>query len=166
MSLSLVAAMAANGAIGLKGDMPWGRALKADLRRFKALTLGHPVIMGRKTWESLGGKPLPGRTNIVVSRGVQNLAEGALAAESLEAALKVAAGAPGGEESMLIGGGQLYAAALPHASRVYLTRILKNFEADTYFPELKPSAWVVIGRARRQSAELDCEFLTLQRSQP
>jgi dihydrofolate reductase len=165
MSLSLVVAASTNNVIGLKGDMPWGRSLKPDLRRFKALTLGHPIVMGRKTWDSVG-KALPGRTSLVVSRGAQTLPEGVLAASSLEQALRLAAAAPGGEESMLIGGGQLYAAALPLASRIYLTRVCKDYQGDTFFPPLDPAAWAVIGRAHGSHEGLDYEFLTLQRSTP
>ena len=166
MSLSLVVAIAQNSVIGFKGDMPWGRSLKPDLRRFKAVTLGHPVIMGRKTWDSLGGKPLVERTNIVVSRASLELPDGVLGAGSLDAALILAASARGGEEAMLIGGGQLYAVGLPLVSRIYLTRVLKDFEGDTHFPALDPSAWAPIGRTRGEHEDLPYEFLTLQRSQP
>ena len=164
MSLSLVVAVAEGNAIGFQGDMPWGRSLKPDLRRFKAITLGHPVIMGRKTWDSLGGKPLAGRTNIVVSRSALSLPDGVLAAASLDAALQAAAQAPGGEEAMLIGGGQLYAEALPRASRIYLTKVLKAFEADTFFPTLSPADWAAMGQARGRAGDLAYEFLTLQRA--
>jgi dihydrofolate reductase len=119
--------------------------------------------MGRKTWDSLG-RALPGRTSIVVSRGAPALPQGVLAAASLDQALQLAAAAPGGEEAMLIGGGQLYAAALPQANRIYLTRVWKDYEGDTFFPSLDPDAWAVIGRARGQQEGLDYEFLTLQRS--
>jgi dihydrofolate reductase len=165
MSLSLVVAASTNDVIGLNGDMPWGRSLKPDLRRFKALTLGHPIIMGRKTWDSVG-TALPGRTSIVVSRGAQTLPAGVLAAVSLDEALGLAATAPGGAETMLIGGGQLYAAALPRASRIYLTRVWKDYEGDTFFPALDPDAWAAIGRSRGSHEGLDYEFLTLQRSKP
>lgn len=160
--LSLVVAASTNNVIGLKGDMPWGRGLKDDLRRFKALTMGHPILMGRKTWDSIG-KPLPGRTSIVISRSALALPEGVLGAASLEQALSLAKAAPGGEEAMLIGGGQLYAAALALVDRLYLTRVLKNFEGDTYFPALDPADWAPMGRARGQEGDLAYEFLTLQR---
>jgi dihydrofolate reductase len=165
MSLSLVVAASTNNVIGLKGDMPWGRSLKPDLKRFKALTMGHPILMGRKTWDSVG-LALPGRTSIVVSRGAQALPPGVLAAQSLEEALRLATAAPGGEEAMLIGGGQLYAAALSLADRIYLTRVGKNYEGDTFFPDLDPQAWAAIGRAKGRYEGLDYEFLTLQRSTP
>ena len=164
MSLSLIAAVGEGNVIGAQGDMPWGRSLKPDLRRFKAVTLGHPVIMGRKTWDSLGGKALAGRTNIVVSRGAPSLSPGALAAASLDDALLLAARAPGGEEAMLIGGGQLYAQALPVASRIYLTKVLRAFEGDTFFPALSPADWAPIGRAQGRAGDLAYEFLTLQRA--
>ena len=160
--LSLVVAVSQNDVIGFKGDMPWGRGLKDDLRRFKALTMGHPILMGRKTWDSIG-KPLPGRTSIVISRSALALPEGVLAATSLEQALSLAKALPGGEEAMLIGGGQLYAVALPLASRLYLTRVLKNFEGETFFPVLHPADWAPIGRTRGQEGDLAYEFLTLQR---
>lgn len=164
MSLSLIVAVAEGNVIGLKGDMPWGRSLKPDLRRFKAITVGHPVIMGRKTWDSLGGKPLVERTNIVVSRASLKLPDGVLAAGSLDAALALAAAAPGGEEAIVIGGGQLYAEALPRVTRVYLTRVLKHFDGDTYFPALAPEDWAPMGRAKGEHEGLAYEFLTLQRS--
>jgi dihydrofolate reductase len=164
LSLSLIVAVSRNGIIGAHGDMPWGRELKPDLRRFKAITLGHPVIMGRKTWDSLVGKPLVERTNIVVSRGPLTLPAGMLAASSLDEALALAAKAPGGEEAMLIGGGQLYAAALGLVKRIYLTRILKDYAGDTHFSALDPAAWAAIGRVNVVHASLPYEFLTLQRS--
>jgi dihydrofolate reductase len=164
MSLSLVAAVSRNGVIGFQGDMPWGRSLKPDLRRFKAITLGHPVIMGRKTWDSLRGQALPGRSNIVVSRSALALPAGVLAAASLDEALILGAAAEGGEEVMLIGGGQLYEAGAMAAGRIYLTKVLKDFEGDTYFPEIDPQAWAAIGRVHGEHEGLAYEFLTLQRS--
>lgn len=131
----LVAAVAANGVIGASGKMPWH--LPEDLRHFKALTLGHPVIMGRKTWESLG-KPLPGRENIVVTRSPGYAAPGASVAGSLEGALAFCAGEP---VAFVIGGGELYAQALPLADGLVLTEIQRVYAGDTYFPSLDRSAW-------------------------
>jgi dihydrofolate reductase len=110
--------------------------IREDMRRFKALTTGHPVIMGRKTWESLPEKfrPLPGRTNIVVTRQADYKARGAVVADSFETARVAAARAEGANETFIIGGGELYAAALPHANRLYLTLVNDNAAADTFFP--------------------------------
>ena len=131
----LVAAVAANGVIGTAGKLPWH--LPEDLKHFKALTLGHPVIMGRKTWESLG-KPLPGRENIVVTRAPGYEAHGASVAGSLEGALAFCAGEP---VAFIIGGGELYAQALPLADGLVLTEIQRDYAGDAYFPRLDRSAW-------------------------
>ena len=131
--MSLIAALARNRVIGRNNAMPWH--LPEDLKRFKALTLGHPVIMGRKTWESIIaalGKPLPGRTNIVISRSLVSAPAGSHLAHSLEEAL---AYCHGDEEVFVIGGAEIYALALPHASRLYLTEIDAVIEGDAWFPE-------------------------------
>lgn len=130
MLLSLVVAVATNGAIGMQNQLPW--RLPADLRYFRKLTTGHCVLMGRNTFESIG-KPLPNRTNIVVSRNPDFSAEGILPAQSLEEALQIARQL-GETEAFLIGGGQLYAQALPLADRLYLTEVQTTPEADTFFP--------------------------------
>ena len=132
--ITLVAAMARNRAIGLEGAMPWH--LPRELRHFKEITMGKPIVMGRKTWESIG-RVLPGRQNIVVTRNPDYVVEGCDLAESLEAAVNVARGA----EVMIIGGGQLYAEALPHADRMVLTRVDCEPEADTWFPEWIAAEW-------------------------
>jgi dihydrofolate reductase len=131
----LVAAVAANGIIGVNGKLPWH--LPEDLRHFKRLTLGHPVIMGRKTWESLK-RPLPGRENIVVSRQAGYEAPGAAVAGSLEAALALCA-----EEKMafVIGGTQLFRDALPIASGLIMTEIKQDFGGDAWFPDYDRSHW-------------------------
>jgi dihydrofolate reductase len=131
----LVAAVAANGVIGAKGKLPWH--LPEDLRHFKALTLGHPVIMGRKTWESLG-RPLPGRENIVVTRAAGYDAPGASVAASLEGALAFCAGEP---VAFVIGGGELYAEALPLADGMVLTEIQRDYAGDARFPDYDRAAW-------------------------
>ena len=133
----LVAAVARNGVIGREGKLPWH--LPEDLRHFKKLTLGHPVIMGRRTWESLG-KPLPGRDNIVVTRQAGFEAPGASVAASLEAAIALCAGEP---VAFVIGGADLYAAALPLADGLVLTGIQQDFEGGTRFPEWDRKAWRV-----------------------
>ena len=131
----LVAAVAANGVIGRDGRLPW--RLPEDLKHFKRLTLGHPVIMGRRTWESLG-RPLPSRDNIVVTRQAGYDAPGAAVASSLEAALALCAG-----ESMVfvIGGQQLFAESLPIAAGLVLTEIDRDYEGDTWFPQYDRSRW-------------------------
>lgn len=144
VQLALIAAAARNNVIGRENQLPWH--LPQDLKYFKAVTLGKPVIMGRKTFESIG-KPLPGRTNIVVSRrSGAALFEGVRQAASLDDALKLARqalaeqGLPDGEV-MIMGGGEIYRNSLPLADRVYLTRVDIEPEGDTYFPSLPESEW-------------------------
>lgn len=144
LQLALIAAAARNNVIGRDNQLPWH--LPQDLKHFKAVTLGKPVIMGRKTFESIG-KPLPGRTNIVVSRNAgAALPEGVRHARSLDDALQLARkaleaqGAPAGEV-MIMGGGEIYRNSLPMADRVYLTRVDLEPEGDTYFPSLLESEW-------------------------
>jgi dihydrofolate reductase len=131
----LVAAVAANGVIGKDGGLPWH--LPEDLKHFKRLTLGHPVIMGRKTWQSLG-RPLPGRENIVVSTRPGSEAPGAAVARSLQAALALCAAEP---VAFVIGGQQLFAESLPIAAGLVLTEILRDFPGDTWFPEYDRAKW-------------------------
>lgn len=141
----LVAALARNGVIGAGGKMPWH--LPEDLKYFKQLTLGHPVIMGRRTWESLG-KPLPGRDNIVISRRPGFEAPGATVAASLEAAIARCAGEP---VAFVIGGAEIYAAALPLADGLALTEIDRDYEGDTRFPEWDRGAWRVVKKETHAS---------------
>jgi dihydrofolate reductase len=131
----LVAAVAANGVIGRNGQLPWH--LPEDLKHFKRLTLGHPVIMGRRTWESLG-RPLPGRDNIVVTRRAGYDAPGAAVAASLEAALALCAGE---SVAFVIGGQQLFAESLPVAAGLAMTEIHRDYEGDTWFPPYDRSRW-------------------------
>jgi dihydrofolate reductase len=138
-TITLIAAMARNRAIGLDGRMPWH--LPAELQHFKRFTLGKPIVMGRKTWESLG-RPLPGRQNIVVTRQAAYRAEGVDVVNALEQAIEIA----DGQEVMLIGGGELYRQALPLATRMILTRVDCEPKADTWFPEWNPAEW----RAREE----------------
>lgn len=144
MRLGLIYARARNGVIGLRGALPWH--LPEDLAHFKALTQGCPVIMGRKTWDSLPPRfrPLPGRRNIVVTRQPQWRAEGALRAGSLQEALGLCAQAP---QAWVIGGAELYAQALPLARHVEVTEIDQDFEGDAFAPRLGPS-WI---ETRRQA---------------
>ena len=141
LPLCLIAALAQNRVIGRDNQLPWH--LPADLKHFKALTLGKPIIMGRKTWDSLG-RPLPGRLNLVISRQPGLQLEGAEVFASLDAALQRAeawALVQGVDELMLIGGAQLYGQALPQADRLYLTRVELSPEGDAWFPELDASTW-------------------------
>ena len=131
----LVAAVAANRVIGANGKLPWH--LPEDLKHFKTLTLGHPVVMGRKTWESLG-KALPGRENIVVTRAPGYAAPGASVASSLDAALALCAGEP---KVFVIGGGELYAAALSVADGLMLTEIQRDYAGNARFPAYDRAAW-------------------------
>lgn len=144
LPLAMIAALADNRVIGLDNKMPWH--LPADLKHFKAMTLGKPIIMGRKTWDSLG-RPLPGRLNLVVSRQPDLQLEGAETFTSLDAALLRAeqwARGQGVDELMLIGGAQLYAQALPQAQRLYLTRIEASPEGDAFFPAYDEADWARI----------------------
>lgn len=139
--ISIIVAVAENGVIGRAGGLPW--RLPADLRRFRERTMGHPVIMGRRTWESIG-RPLPGRRNIVVTRTPGFRAPGAEIAGSLEEALRLAGDT---DEIFVIGGAQLYAEALPRADRIYMTRVRAAPEGDAWFPPWNPAEWVELGRA-------------------
>lgn len=143
LGLNIIAAIGKNRELGLRGKLLWH--IPDDLQRFKRLTMGHPVIMGRKTWESLPEKfrPLPGRTNIVVTRQAGYEVAGALVADSLDAARAAAARAEGADETFIIGGGKLYAAALPRANRLYLTSVDATAEADTFFPSYESEFKVV-----------------------
>jgi dihydrofolate reductase len=143
----LIAAIARNGVIGANGGMPW--RLPEDLKHFKKLTLGHPVIMGRRTWESLG-KPLPGRENIVVSRRAGFEAPGASVAATLEAAIALCTGE---SVAFVIGGAEIYAAALPLADGLVLTEIDADYEGDTRFPEWDRKAWRVSQKETHTSGE-------------
>ena len=134
---SLIVAVAANGVIGDRNALLWH--ISEDLRRFKQLTSGHPVIMGRKTWESLG-RPLPNRTNVVLTRQALTL-EGCTVAHSLTEALALF---PEEEEIFVIGGAQIYAEALPLADRFYLTRVGRAYEGDTRFPAWDAREWQLI----------------------
>jgi len=136
--VALIVAVAENGVIGRDGKLPW--RIPEDMKWFKARTEGRPMIMGRKTWESLPRRPLPGRTNIVVTRDASYKAEGAVVATSLAAALDVANGeAP--EEIMVIGGAEIYRASMPFVRRIYLTSVHGEIEGDTYFPALDRDDW-------------------------
>ncbi len=140
--VALVVAVAENGIIGRNGDLPW--RLSTDLRLFRRLTMGKPIVMGRRTWQSLKKRPLDGRPNIVVTRDASFEAPGAHVCGSLDGALALAgdlAGSCGAEEIAVIGGAELYAAALPFADRIYLTIVHAEPEGDTLFPVLSARDW-------------------------
>ena len=159
--LCLVVAASENNVIGKDGSLPW--RIPADLKRFKALTLGHPCIMGRKTWDSLPRKPLPGRTNIVVTRNVHFAAEDARVAHSLEGALDIAR-AENPSAIMVIGGEALYREALPFADIVYLTRIDGFFEGDALYPILNADGWrETASEGPFMEGDIRYSFLTLER---
>ena len=139
--ISLIVAMDRNRLIGRDNGLPWH--LPADLRHFKSITLGKPVVMGRKTYESIG-KPLPERHNIVVTRTADFAAPGCTVVGSPDAAVAAAGAAA---EIMVIGGAQLYADFLPRAQRIYLTRVDADFEGDAWFPELRASEWHEVARS-------------------
>ncbi|QDD91467.1 dihydrofolate reductase [Pseudomonas oryzihabitans] len=146
LPLSLIVAVAENGVIGIENRLPWH--LPAELKYFKAVTLGKPLVMGRKTWDSLG-RPLPGRLNLVVSRQTDLLAEGAEVRSSLSTAVERAeawAREREAGEIMLIGGAQLFAEALPVAQRLYLTRVALAPEGDVFFPEWDERDWQLVSR--------------------
>jgi dihydrofolate reductase len=140
MRLSLIAAVADNGVIGSGNDIPW--RLPEDWRRFKATTIGHHLLMGRLTWESIG-KPLPGRTTVVISRGRPELPAEILLAGSLEQAISIAEQA-GDDEAFVAGGAGIYRLALPRAERLYLTRVHTSIEGDTHFPSWDETEWNLI----------------------
>lgn len=143
--ISMIVAYSSNRAIGKNNQLPW--RLPGDLAHFKRHTFGKPIIMGRKTWDSLG-RPLPGRHNIVVSRAGQSDFTGATRVNSLEAALAAAGDAP---EVFLIGGAQLYAEALPKANRIVATEISADIEGDAFFPALLAGEWVETQREPQPS---------------
>ena len=153
--ITLVVARARNGAIGANGGLPWH--LPEDLKHFRALTMGHAIIMGRRTWDSIG-RALPGRRSIVVSRDPQRRFEGAEGAGSLDEALAIASRRETGsskdpEEIFVIGGAQIFAAALPLADRAVVTEIDRDVEGDVHFDALDPRAWSVVERREQQAAD-------------
>jgi len=135
MSLSVIVALAKNRVIGLNNTLPW--YLPEDLKRFKQLTMGHHIIMGRKTYESLG-RLLPGRQTVIVTRNPDYKVDGAIVVHSLEQAISVSSA---DSEAFLIGGAELYQQSLPLAKRLYLTMIDAEFEGDAYFPEIELDHW-------------------------
>ncbi|MGH8462715.1 MAG: dihydrofolate reductase, partial [Pseudomonas sp.] len=153
MKVALIWAMSRNRVIGRNNALPWH--LSEDLRYFKRVTFGKPVIMGRKTWESIG-RPLPGRANIVITRDADFQAEGVKVVHSLEQAVSLAesiAFLDGVDEAMVIGGAEIYALALPLAQRLYLTQVHAEVDGDACFPELDLSGWQESGRVDHAGAD-------------
>ncbi|WP_375621349.1 MULTISPECIES: dihydrofolate reductase [unclassified Bartonella] len=144
ISICLIAAVAENGVIGREGVMPWH--LSTDLQRFKALTLGKPIVMGRKTWDSIG-RPLPGRTNIVITRDCTFCAEGAVVAHSLSQACSLATNVASQndvEEIFIIGGGEIFQQGLHMADKIFLTEVLASIEGDSFFPVFDKEKWTIV----------------------
>lgn len=166
IELSIIVAVAENGVVGRNNSLPWH--LPADLQFFKRTTLGKPIVMGRKTYESIG-RPLPGRTNIVVSRNVDFSAGGVKVVSSIQAALSLAkdiALIDGTQELMVIGGAGIYAAAIPLAHRMYITEVHAEVEGDAYFPEIDWQHWQEMSRKRHSAVEpnmLDFSFVVYER---
>lgn len=161
--ISLIAALAENRVIGRDNSLPWH--LPADLAHFKRLTLNKPILMGRRTWESLPGL-LPRREHIVITRNPRYEAPGARVVGSLEEALAAAAGAP---EVMVVGGAALFRALMPRARRMYLTFVAARVEGEVLFPEWDPACWREVertGRLRDQANPFDLTFVTLDRIAP
>jgi dihydrofolate reductase len=157
--VSLVVAMADNGVIGKDGRLPW--RIPDDMRRFKALTLGKPCVMGRKTWESLPKKPLPGRLNIVVTRERDYRAEGATVVHSLDEALTCANGA---DEICVIGGVEIYRAALSRADLIHLTQVHGDIDGDTHMPQFDRTPWRETAREDHATPEgLRFSYVTLEK---
>ena len=154
--LAMVVAVADNGAIGKDGKVAW--RIPEDLKHFKNVTMGHAIIMGRKTWDEVG-RPLPGRRNLVVSRKSGLVLAGAEVFPSLEAAIEAARTTD--EEPHVIGGSTIYEAAMPLTTRIHLTEVHRNVEADTFFPPFDRSQWREV--ARRPAETEGVEFVTLER---
>ena len=158
--ISLIVAASQNGIIGANDKLPWH--LPADLQRFKQITMNHPILMGRKTFESIG-KPLTGRTNIVISRQKGFQCCGTTVVHSLEEALLLCENE---KEAFVIGGAEIFKQALPFADRIYLTRINRDFEGDTTLFEIDPRIWKETSREDFPAGPQPHTFLTYERKQP
>jgi dihydrofolate reductase len=154
--ITLIVAVADNGVIGRENGLPWH--LPEDLKRFKRLTLGKPVVMGRKTFESIG-RPLPGRHNIVVTRDAEYRRDGVTVVRSIDDAERAAAGA---EEIMIIGGAELFRLFLPRAGRVHLTRVHGAVSGDVFWPALDDSRWQVVNREELAADEKHAHAMTFE----
>ena len=161
--MSLIVAADERGGIGRDGRLPWH--LPEDLKRFKALTMGKPIVMGRRTWDSIG-RPLPGRRSIVISRSPRLRIEGATVAGSLEEAVRAAGEVP---EVCVIGGAEIYRLAMPRADSIHLTRVHATVDADTFLPPLDPMEWQEVARDDRPADERHAHaysFVDLRRVRP
>jgi dihydrofolate reductase len=167
MRLAMIVAQSSNRVIGRDNKLPW--YLPGDLKYFKQATMGKPIIMGRKTFESIG-KPLPGRLNIIISRDASFTAQGTKVVMSLPEAIELAesqALIDGVDEAMIIGGAQIYALALPEVERLYITQVHADIEGDAYFPEFNRSQWTELGRedfSAQGPNPYDYSFIVYQRS--
>lgn len=165
--ICLVAAVSRNGVIGNAGGMPW--RVSSDLKYFKAVTMGKPMIMGRKTFDAVG-RPLPGRANIVVTRQAGYAPDGVLVTGSLDEALRMAeeiAKRDGVDEIMVIGGGEIYAQSMPRAGRLYITELDLETDGDTRFPDIDPDQWTEVSREAHEAGEndsADYAFVVLDRA--
>ena len=166
-SICIVVARGSNGVIGRDGDLPW--RLRSDLQRFKAITIGKPCIMGRKTWESLPLKPLPRRLNVVLTRdegwGDEGQARGALVCRTLDEAIEIAretAEDDGVDEICVIGGAGLFEAALPRARRLYITEVEAAPDGDVHFPPFDPEQWTVVASEAHPAGEKDDHAFTFR----
>ena len=155
--ISYVVAVSKNGVIGREGGLPWH--ISSDLKRFKEITMGKPVVMGRKTWESLPRKPLPGRRNIVITRQRDFAPEGAEVVATAEQSLRLCGDAP---EVAVIGGGEIYRLFWPLVDRLYLTEVDLDVDGDTHFPEVRPEDWREVGRELHARGERDSASFTLR----
>ena len=168
VGIALVVAIARNGAIGVGGDLPW--RLPGDLAHFKRVTLGKPILMGRKTWESLPRRPLSGRPNLVVTRAAGYAAPGAEVFADIDAAIargRALARESGAGELAVIGGAEVYAACLPLAARIYLTEVEAEPEADAFFPAFDRAAWTEAERMPGPSGDDPAYmFVVLTRPKP
>jgi len=161
MKIAMIAAMTKNRTIGFENDMPWH--LPDDLKFFKSVTTGKPVIMGRRTFESIGNRPLPNRQNLVISRQADYKPEGVEVFNSVDAALSNLSNV---EEVVIMGGGQLYNMMLPEADKLYLTLINATINGDTYFPDWTKLAWNELERVHHPKDErhaYEFDFVTLER---
>lgn len=159
--VSLVLARADNGVIGAHNAIPW--RIPEDMKRFKAITMGKPIVMGRKTWDSFPKKPLPGRTNIVITRDANWRAEGAVVVHSLDAAL-AKADAENPEEIAVIGGAEIYKLALPRAHLIHLTEVHMDVHGDVFMPGFDPAQWRETEREDHMAAGgLRYSYITLAR---
>jgi dihydrofolate reductase len=157
-TLSVIVAMARNRVIGINNSLPW--RLPEDLKHFKTLTMGHHIVMGRKTYESIG-RPLPGRTTVIVTRDADYRVQGCLTANSIEAAIAACGEDP---EIFFVGGAELYAQVLPRADRLYITEIQADYEGDARFPAFDKSEWRESERNRQVNADgLGYDFVVYRR---